>query len=98
MLHLDSVSFGAFGDCRSGELQYWCSKTEDDLSDAERQTMHVRAKAVQQLREVEEARMRGESVPNALAMLEGAASADTRPCPAAESVRPRGVGADLERQ
>ncbi|CAN7528575.1 hypothetical protein LJR260_003515 [Variovorax paradoxus] len=47
---------------------------------------------------VSEVRTHGGSMSNQLAVLEGAASADTRPCLAAESERPYGVGADMERQ
>lgn len=98
VLYLDGVPTGVFGNWRTGETQNWCAKAEDDLSNAERQAMRGRIKAAQRMREVEEARMRVESVSNALAVSEDAASAEAHPYLAAEGVRLCGVGADTERQ
>lgn len=61
VLHVDGVPAGVFGDWRSGGgWQKWCTKAEHELSDSERQVMRRRIKDAQRMREVEEARMRGD--------------------------------------
>ena len=53
ILHLDDTPAGAFGCWRTGLQSSWCSKSESDLSPAERDAHRQRMTAMQAQREAE---------------------------------------------
>ncbi|MBB4226018.1 toprim domain-containing protein [Variovorax guangxiensis] len=53
VLHLDNIPAGSFGDWRSGMQARWCATADNDLTDAQRETIRARVKAAQRLRDQE---------------------------------------------
>ena len=53
VLHSDGVAAGSFGDWREGFTQTWCSKSDNAMSEAERQANRDRIKAMQVQREAD---------------------------------------------
>lgn len=53
VLHLDGVPAGAFGCWRQGLTQQWCSKSQDTMTEAERQAHRQRVEAMRQQREAD---------------------------------------------
>ncbi|VTU24825.1 toprim domain-containing protein [Variovorax sp. PBL-E5] len=94
VLHLDGVPAGSFGDWRSGEAQNWCAKSDNDMSEAERQGMRERVKAAQRMRDAETTRRHGEAAVAALALWDAAAPAVAHPYLIAKGVKPHGIRAD----
>lgn len=53
VLHLDGLPAGAFGCWRQGFTQQWCSKSQDTMTEAERQAHRQRVEAMRQQREAD---------------------------------------------
>jgi len=51
MLHSDGIAAGSFGDWREGFTQTWCSKSDNAMTEAERQANRERIAAMQRQRE-----------------------------------------------
>ena len=65
VLHLDNIPAGTFGNWRTGETQTWCSKSDNDMSPAERLALRDRIKAAQRMRDAETARRNAEAAEKA---------------------------------
>jgi len=52
-LHSDGIAAGVFGDWREGFKQTWCSKSDDTMTEAERQANRERVQAMQRQREAD---------------------------------------------
>ena len=52
-LHSDGLAAGVFGDWREGFRQNWCSKSDDTITQAERQANRERIQAMQRQREAD---------------------------------------------
>jgi putative DNA primase/helicase len=52
-LHSDGIATGSFGDWRTGITQNWCSKSDTDMTEAERQANRERVQSMQRQREAE---------------------------------------------
>jgi len=53
VLHTDGIAAGSFGDWREGFTQTWCSKSDNAMSDSERQAHRERITAMQRQREAD---------------------------------------------
>lgn len=53
MLHTDGLAAGAFGCWREGLQSTWCAKSDNTMTDAEREAHRQRIKAMQAQREAE---------------------------------------------
>lgn len=65
VLHLDNIPAGTFGNWRTGEAQTWCSKSDNDMSPAERLALRERIKAAKRMRDAETARRNAEAADKA---------------------------------
>ena len=53
MLHLDGIAAGSFGGWREGLIQTWCAKSDNAMTDAEREAHRQRIKAMKAQREAD---------------------------------------------
>lgn len=65
VLHLDNIPAGTFGNWRTGEVQNWCAKSDNEMTAAERQAIRERVKAAQRMRDAETARRQAEAATRA---------------------------------
>ena len=72
MLHLDGIAAGAFGCWRAGFTQTWCAKSEDTMTQAERDAHRGRIVAMQAQREAEQVQ-RQQQARDAVAVIHGSA-------------------------
>ena len=95
MLHTDGIAAGAFGCWRAGLQSTWCSKSDNDMSAAERDAYRQRIKAMQVQREAEQGQRQQHASQTAAALWQRAT-----PAPAAheyltrKGVNPHGVKVD----
>src|SRR5659263_15322 len=52
-LHSDGIAAGVFGDWREGFTQTWCSKSDNAMTEVERQAHRERVQAMQRQREAD---------------------------------------------
>ena len=52
-LHTDGIAAGAFGDWREGFTQTWCAKSDNAMTETEREANRQRIKAIQEQRDTE---------------------------------------------
>ena len=65
VLHLDGVAAGVFGCWKAGLTSTWCSKADNDLTDAERSSHRERIKAMQAQRAADEQQRQRAAADNA---------------------------------
>lgn len=94
VLYLDGVPAGRFGNWRTGEVQSWCAKANNELSDAERAAMRERIKAAQRMRDAETARRQADTATSALAIWEAATPAAGHPYLTSKAVAAHGIRTD----
>ena len=97
VLHSDGIPAGSFGCWRSGFQSTWCARSDPDMTDAERQAVRERTKAMQRQREAEQARIHAQAKDLATARL-----AQTKPVTqhsylTAKGIKPYGARSDGER-
>jgi putative DNA primase/helicase len=76
VLHGDGIPAGVFGDWRRDLKQTWCSKTDRQMTSAEREHHRQRVALMQQQRQEDERRRQAEAKERAVAMLQAAQLAD----------------------
>lgn len=98
VLYDDGIPAGAFGCWRHGFTQYWCSKTQADMTEAEQQAHKARMQQAKTLRDTEEARRRAEVSKRAQETWTRAQPAPTdHPYLADKGVQPHGLRTDGEK-
>lgn len=98
MLHTDGIAAGAFGCWREGLTQTWCAKSDNAMTDAEREAHRQRIKAMKAQREADLSAAQQQASQTAAALWQGATVA-----PAAheyltrKGIQPHGVKCDGHR-
>jgi putative DNA primase/helicase len=98
MLHTDGIAAGAFGCWRAGLQSSWCAKSDNAMTDAEREAHRQRIKAMQAKREADTLAIQQQASQTAAALWQEAA-----PAPAAHEyltrkrIKPHGAKFDGHR-
>ncbi len=95
-LHLDGIPAGVFGCWREGFTQTWCAKSDDTMTQAERDAHRQRIKAMQVQREAATAQRQQQASEGAAALLKQADLAidhpyPNHPYPSAKGIKPHGA-------
>lgn len=75
VFHPDGIPAGAFGDWRTGAQETWCSKSQQDLTDEEREANRERLARAKAARAAEDERRRAEARTKAAALWQAAVPA-----------------------
>jgi putative DNA primase/helicase len=95
MLHLDGIAGGAFGCWRAGFTQNWCAKSDNTMTQAERDTHRARIAAMQVQREADEAQKHQQGRETAAVILANASPAQRHEYATAKGINiPKGVKCD----
>ena len=90
-LHLDGIPAGFLGCWREGFTQTWCAKSDDTMTQAERDTHRQRIKAMQVQREADTAQRQQQASESAAALWAKADAATDHPYLTAKGIKPHGV-------
>ncbi len=90
-LHLDGIPAGVFGCWREGFTQTWCAKSDDTMTQAERDTHRQRIKAMQVQREADTAQRQQQASESAAALWDKSDPATDHPYLSAKGIKPHGV-------
>lgn len=94
VLHLDGTPAGAFGCWRSGLQSSWCTKADNDMTEAEREAHRHRIKAIQAQRETEQS-LRQQQASDAAALIWKAGTPATgHVYSTRKGIKPHGVKCD----
>ncbi len=93
VLHSDGIPAGSFGCWRSGLQLTWCAKSDDDLTNTERQEIRGRVKAMQRQREAEQARVHEQAMNTAAERLAQSQPVAEYPYLTNKGIKPHGVKA-----
>lgn len=96
VLHSDGIPAGSFGCWRSGLQSTWCAKSDPDMTDAERQAVRERTKAMQRQREAEQARIHAQAKDLAAARLMQTKPVTQHSYLTAKGIKPYGARSDGE--
>lgn len=91
VLHDDGLPAGVFGSWRTGLIETWCSKAENTLTQAERDTMRLRVQGAKRQRDVTLQQRYRETQVTAAARWEAATAAAQHPYLAAKGIQPFGL-------
>ncbi len=91
VLHLDGLPAGWFGCWREGFTQTWCAKSDDTMTQAERDTHRQRIKAMQVQREADTAQRQQQASESVAALLKQADPATDHPYLTAKGIKSHGV-------
>ena len=94
MLHLDGIAAGAFGCWRAGFTQNWCARSENAMTQAERDAHRSRNAAMQAQREADQAQKHQHARSTAQAILDGASLVVSHEYLTAKGILPHGVKCD----
>jgi putative DNA primase/helicase len=94
ILHLDGIAAGTFGCWRAGFSQNWCAKSENTMTQAERDTHRARIAAMQVQRESDEADKHQRGRETAAVILANASPARTHEYLTKKGIKPHGVKCD----
>ena len=94
MLHLDGIPAGAFGCWRAGFSQNWWAKSEDTMTQAERDSHRGRIVAMQAQREAEQIQRQQNASESAAVILADASRARSHEYLTAKGIQPHGVRCD----
>jgi putative DNA primase/helicase len=97
VLYSDGVPAGAFGCWRSGFQSSWCAKSDQDLTDVERQAILERRQAMQRQREAEQGQIHAQAKVTAAALLTRCEAAVAHPYLSAKGIKAYGARSDGER-
>lgn len=92
VLHGDGIPAGVFGCWRAGLTQTWCSKPDNDLTEAERQALRERVRQAQAARDVAQAQVRSDAQATAMQCWQAASTATvSHAYLVAKGVQPHGL-------
>ena len=94
MLHLDGIAAGAFGCWRAGFTQNWCAKSENTMTQAERDAYRGRIVAMQAQREAEQVQRQQQASESAAVILANTSPARSHEYLTAKGIQPHGVRCD----
>ena len=91
VLHLDGIPAGSFGCWRKGITQQWCSKSANEMTQAERDAHRQQAEAMRQQREAETAQRQQHAAQTAAQRWAAATQVTAHQYLSAKGVKPYGV-------
>ncbi|MEB0112784.1 toprim domain-containing protein [Variovorax sp. RTB1] len=94
VMHLDGTPAGAFGNWRDGLAQCWCSKSEREMTPAERTALARRVEAVKRQRDAEQHQRHADAAATAAIRWGAAMPAMVHPYLTTKGVRAHGVRVD----
>lgn len=95
LLHTDGVPAGSFGDWRTGLTTSWCSKSSTEMTEAEKQANSDRIKAMQAVRDAEQAQRHQQAATQAEMTLKAATPApESHPYLLKKGIKPNGTFID----
>lgn len=95
-LHLDGLAAGVFGCWREGFSQTWCSKTNDTMTEAEREAHRQRLEAMRLQREADTAQRQDAAATVAAQRWDAATPATAHPYLARKGVQGHGVRVEAD--
>lgn len=90
-LHTDGIAAGVFGDWREGFTQTWCGKSDNAMSDSERQAHRERVQAMQRQREADLAQRQQQAAQDAAKRWAAALPCTEHPYLTRKFIKPHGV-------
>lgn len=96
LLHLDGIPAGSFGCWREGLTQTWCGKSDDAMTQAEREAHRQRVKAMKAQREAEHAQRQQEARQTAAKRWQAATPATAHPYLERKGIKAHGLRVEGE--
>ncbi len=93
-LHLDGVPAGSFGCWRAGFSQNWCSKSDSNMTQTEREAQQTRIRAMQKQRDTEQVQRNESAAVEADSRFKTATTCTSHPYLTTKGVQPHGVKVD----
>lgn len=97
VLHLDSIPAGVFGCWREGLTQAWCGKSDNAMTQAERDSHRLHIKALKTQRDAEQAQRQHEAGQTAAALWQAAAPVSTHDYLTRKGIKAHGAKCDGQR-
>lgn len=94
VFHSDGIASGAFGCWRTGLQSTWCSKSDSDMSTAERDAHRQRMKAMQEQRETEQVQRHQSAAVQAATRWQAAFQPAAHAYTTTKGVKPHGIKQD----
>ncbi|MBK6321281.1 DUF3987 domain-containing protein [Candidatus Aalborgicola defluviihabitans] len=96
VLHSDGVAAGAFGDWREGFTQNWCSKSNTEMTQVDRESHQNRVQAMKAQRDSEQAQRNESAALEASRRVNAATVCTQHPYLDAKGVKPYGVKVEMD--
>lgn len=91
ILHTDGIAAGAFGDWREGFTQAWCAKSDNSMTEAEREANRQRINAMQVQRETDAAQRHQAAATDAAQRFKAATVCTQHDYLTRKNIKPHGV-------